>query len=110
MASNGKLHNIVVVGGGVAGTTCAEHLTAYAERNVEVIIITPKDTIKTAATKRKVTAGIKEFGIAEHSKSSYEKEHGNIMVQVGLVLEIDPSGMIFFMLNFHSLMSKLIVV
>jgi len=85
---------VVVIGGGIAGTTCAINILQHVENhnNVKVIIITPKDVVKTAKTRREITRTLKEIDMEEKTATLYQQENKNITMKLGLVKEIDLKG------------------
>ncbi|XP_066912440.1 pyridine nucleotide-disulfide oxidoreductase domain-containing protein 1-like [Clytia hemisphaerica] len=89
---------IVIIGGGIAGTSCAEHILQcqkyYDNNSSSVIIITPKDVIKTAITKKEISRTLTEIEVKEKKISKYDEEGTNLSVKVGTAVHINPEGKI----------------
>ena len=86
---------IVIIGGGIAGTSCAEHILQcqkYHNISTNVLIITPKDVIKTAITKKEISKTLTEIEVNEKKIAKYEEKETNVSVQVGTVVNINPEG------------------
>ena len=98
-SSMSKTRTVVIIGGGIAGTSCAEYILENDKVNeVKVIIITPKDVVKTAVTKKELTRTLKEIGILETEADKYEATDARLSVKVGFVIKIDTTGLYFCLL------------
>lgn len=88
-----SLH-IVIVGGGIAGTTCAEYISSLSF-DVKVTIIAATDIIKTAATTQKITRLLDEINVSEKKIDAFEHQFPNVSVKVGVVTDVHCDGEIF---------------
>ena len=91
------MKTVVVIGGGIAGSSCAEYILENEKNcNLHVIIVTPKDVIKTAVTKTELTKTLKEIEVLEKKVGEYHKADDRLSVKVGFVIKIDSKGITFF--------------
>ena len=92
---------IVVIGGGIAGTTCANNILQHVRNNVDikVIVVTPKDVVKTAKMRREITKTLTEIGIEEKTAALYQENNEKITIKLGFVKEIYYEGKSYF--TFH---------
>ena len=91
------MKTVVIIGGGIAGTSCAEYILENETNcDLNVIIVTPKDAIKTAVTKRKLTETLKEIDVLEKKVHDYEEGDKRLFVKVGFVNRVDVTGIICF--------------
>ncbi|XP_060101875.1 LOW QUALITY PROTEIN: pyridine nucleotide-disulfide oxidoreductase domain-containing protein 1 [Heteronotia binoei] len=68
-----------VVGGGIAGVTCAERL-ATEFPSEDILLITASPVIKTVTNFRQVSRALEEFEIEEQASSILERRYPNIKV------------------------------
>lgn len=74
--------HVVVIGGGVAGTTCASELSALTrEENGKVTLIDPQPVIKACAIVAKITRSAFDVNISENDASRWCQKHGITFVQ-----------------------------
>ncbi|KAM5170402.1 pyridine nucleotide-disulfide oxidoreductase domain-containing protein 1 isoform 2-T2 [Mantella aurantiaca] len=77
----------LVVGGGIAGVSCAEQLALqFAEDNVFLLIAAP--LIKTATNVRQVSRTLEEFDVEEQASSTLERQYPNVRVINSAVREL----------------------
>ena len=87
------MKTVVIIGGGIAGTSCAEYiLENEKDHDLHVIIVTPKDVIKTAFTKKELTKTLKEIDVVEKNVNDYEGGDKRLSVKVGFVTKVDMKG------------------
>lgn len=83
------MQRVVIIGGGIAGTSCAEYINAYSSSmDIEVLIIAASDVVKSAVTTKKITSIMKEMDVLESSLGSFEKQFHNVSVFTGSVTEV----------------------
>ena len=82
---------VVIIGGGIAGTTCAEYISALSPQT-KVVLIASTDVIKTAATTAKISRLLDELNVAEKRADAFQDEFPNVTVQVGVVTEVNTKG------------------
>ena len=85
---------VVIVGGGIAGTTCAEYISALS-LDTSIVLIASTDVIKTAATTAKISRLLEELNVRETRKEVFEDQFPNVLVKVGVVTEVNPNGDFF---------------
>nr|DBA30244.1 TPA: hypothetical protein GDO54_006252 [Pyxicephalus adspersus] len=69
----------LVVGGGIAGVTCAEQLAVQFSEN-DIYLLTAAPLIKAATNVRQVSRTLEEFSVEEQASSTLERQHPNIRV------------------------------
>ncbi|XP_053110004.1 pyridine nucleotide-disulfide oxidoreductase domain-containing protein 1 isoform X2 [Hemicordylus capensis] len=67
----------VVVGGGIAGVTCAEHLATEFPSD-DILLVTASPVIKAVMNYRQVSRTLEEFDVEEQASSVLEKRYPNI--------------------------------
>ncbi|OCT87974.1 pyridine nucleotide-disulfide oxidoreductase domain-containing protein 1 [Xenopus laevis] len=77
----------VVVGGGIAGVTCAEQLAAQFPSH-KVYLITASPLIKAVTNLRQVSRALEEFDVEEQGGSELERLYPNISVVQSPVTEL----------------------
>jgi NAD(P)H-nitrite reductase large subunit len=78
----------VVVGGGIAGVTCAETL-AFLEPQEKIILISNSSLIKTVTNLHSITRTLTDFNIEETESSNLSKKYLNMLVLHEILVEID---------------------
>ncbi|KAF7237612.1 Pyridine nucleotide-disulfide oxidoreductase domain-containing protein 1 [Varanus komodoensis] len=69
----------IVVGGGIAGVTCAERLAAEFPSD-HILLVTASPVIKAVVNFKQVSRTLEEFDIEEQASSVLEKRYPNIQV------------------------------
>ncbi|XP_077196275.1 pyridine nucleotide-disulfide oxidoreductase domain-containing protein 1 [Paroedura picta] len=69
----------VVVGGGIAGVTCAERLATEFPSD-DILLITASPVIKTVINFKQVSRALEEFDVEEQTSSVLERRYPNIKV------------------------------
>ncbi|XP_048358325.1 pyridine nucleotide-disulfide oxidoreductase domain-containing protein 1 isoform X2 [Sphaerodactylus townsendi] len=77
LAATGR--RFVVVGGGIAGVTCAERL-ATEFSSEDILLITASPVIKAVINFRQVSRTLEEFDVEEQASSVLERRYPNIRV------------------------------
>lgn len=78
----------VVIGGGIAGVSCAETILAYLPE-VQVIIVSASPVVKTVRNLQNVTEILCSFDVAETAVDEYLKENPRIQVVQEAVKYVD---------------------
>ena len=86
---------VVIVGGGIAGTTCAEYLSVLSP-DINVVLIASTDVIKTAATTAKISRLLEELDVKETDRQHFEDQFPNVTVKVGVVADVNANGITLF--------------
>jgi len=81
---------VVIIGGGIAGTSCAQHIATYSP-DIKVILIAATDVIKTAVTTQKITRLCQEVNVVETKGGLYEQRFNNVQVIVGFVSTVNAN-------------------
>ncbi|XP_066157412.1 pyridine nucleotide-disulfide oxidoreductase domain-containing protein 1 [Euwallacea fornicatus] len=77
----------VIVGGGIAGVSCAETL-AYLQPEKSIILLSESTLIKTVTNLHAITKTIVSFDIEETSGSSLSDKHKNVTVVHDTIIEV----------------------
>lgn len=77
----------LVVGGGIAGVTCAEQLALQCTED-NVFLLTAAPLIKAATNVKQVLRTLEEFDVEEKESSSLERQYPNIRVISSAVREL----------------------
>lgn len=78
----------VVVGGGIAGVTCASTL-GFLQPEENVILVSESALIKTASNVRAVTKTLVSFDVEEKTSNSLSELYPNVSVIHDLLVEVD---------------------
>lgn len=78
----------VIVGGGIAGVSCAETL-GFLEPEKSIILLSESSLIKTVTNLRAVTKTIIDFDVHETSSSSLTQKYNNVSVIHDAMMEVD---------------------
>ncbi|XP_018562937.1 pyridine nucleotide-disulfide oxidoreductase domain-containing protein 1 [Anoplophora glabripennis] len=78
----------VIVGGGIAGVTCAETL-AFFEPEKSIILLSESSLIKTVTNLHAITKILTNFDIKEISAQEFSTKHSNITVIHDTLIEIN---------------------
>ncbi|KAL4232913.1 Pyridine nucleotide-disulfide oxidoreductase domain-containing protein 1 [Mactra antiquata] len=81
-------YKYVVIGGGIAGVTCAETLSLL-EPDSKILLVTASKLIKAVSNYQKVSRTLEMFDVEEKDKSFIETECNNVTVIHKTVLEVD---------------------
>uniref|UniRef100_A0ABM5GDU5 Pyridine nucleotide-disulfide oxidoreductase domain-containing protein 1 n=1 Tax=Pogona vitticeps TaxID=103695 RepID=A0ABM5GDU5_9SAUR len=76
---SGVRSRFIVVGGGIAGVTCAERLAAEFPSD-DILLITASPVIKAVVNFRQVSRTLEEFDVEEQASTVLEKRYPNIKV------------------------------
>ena len=82
---------VVIIGGGIAGTTCAEYIAAYSSE-IKIILVAATDVIKTGITTKQLTKLCGEVNIAETSKEEFENQVDNLVIKIGVAVTVNADG------------------
>ncbi|XP_053575105.1 pyridine nucleotide-disulfide oxidoreductase domain-containing protein 1 [Bombina bombina] len=80
----------VVVGGGIAGVTCAEQLALQFPSD-RVLLITASPLIKAVTNLKQISRRLEEFEVEEQASSVLEKQYPNIKVVQSPVSELNST-------------------
>ncbi|XP_041351777.1 pyridine nucleotide-disulfide oxidoreductase domain-containing protein 1-like [Gigantopelta aegis] len=78
----------VIVGGGIAGVTCAETLSALCS-DVKIILLAASGLIKTVVNFQQVSRTLESFQVEERPKTSLEEHCPNVEVVEKIVLSLN---------------------
>ncbi|XP_056631285.1 pyridine nucleotide-disulfide oxidoreductase domain-containing protein 1 isoform X1 [Diorhabda sublineata] len=78
----------VIVGGGIAGVSCAETL-AFFEPDKSIILLSESSLIKTVINLHAITRTLTQFNIQEMESSEFSLKHPNITVIHDTLVEIN---------------------
>ncbi|XP_073174561.1 pyridine nucleotide-disulfide oxidoreductase domain-containing protein 1 isoform X4 [Lepidochelys kempii] len=84
----------VVVGGGIAGVTCAERL-ATEFPSEDIVLVTASPVIKAVTNFRQVSKTLEEFDVEEQPSTMLEKRYPNIKVIESGVKELKSQEHVF---------------
>ncbi|KAJ8945460.1 hypothetical protein NQ314_009212 [Rhamnusium bicolor] len=84
----------VIVGGGIAGVTCAETL-AFLEPEKSIVLLSESSLIKTVTNLHAITKTLTDFDIREMETEEFSAKHTNITIVHDVLMEInDEEGYI----------------
>ncbi|KAG7456196.1 hypothetical protein MATL_G00249190 [Megalops atlanticus] len=86
-ATTAKRSKFVVVGGGIAGVTCAEQLASQFPSD-EVVLLTAAPLIKAVTNFRQVSKTLEDFDVEEQPSSVLEEKYPNVKVIQSAVKEL----------------------
>ena len=78
----------VIIGGGIAGVSCAEQL-AYLVPEEQILLISATSMVKKVTNLNRIAQIINTFDVEETDKKDLENDHTNLKVIQGHVTEID---------------------
>ena len=81
----------VVVGGGIAGVSCAEQLSQMCSKEI-ITLITATDAVKATYNFKQFGRTLQEFDVEERSASSLFKHSPNVVVLQSQVVAFQPEG------------------
>lgn len=81
----------VVVGGGIAGVTCAETLSSLCPED-EILLITASPLIKAITNYKKITKTLEEFDVEERPNISLQSKCENVKVVQKSVSSLDAKS------------------
>lgn len=81
----------VIVGGGIAGVSCAETL-AFLEPDHRIILISESSLIKTVTNLHAITRTLTNFDVQEKDAHSLSQVHANISVVHDKIVEVDDAN------------------
>lgn len=93
-----KKSTFVIIGGGIAGVTCAEHLNLLCPDET-VTLITAADLVKSVVNLNQYGRHIEEFDVEEKPIDSFSSGLSNLTVVKGKVKDFDPEGEVYFTLK-----------
>ncbi|CAH0557780.1 unnamed protein product [Brassicogethes aeneus] len=82
----------VVIGGGIAGVTCAESL-AFLEPEESIILISESSLIKTVCNLYNITKTLANFDVVEQDSQSLTEKFRNVKVIHDTLLHIDDTNL-----------------
>ncbi|XP_029463390.1 pyridine nucleotide-disulfide oxidoreductase domain-containing protein 1 [Rhinatrema bivittatum] len=82
------LRPLVVVGGGIAGVTCAEQLALHFPSR-RVLLLTACPLIKAVTNFKQLSKAMEEFDVEEQASSVLESRHANIQVIQSAVRQLE---------------------
>ncbi|ELU09647.1 hypothetical protein CAPTEDRAFT_157263 [Capitella teleta] len=80
----------VVIGGGIAGVTCAETLS-HLNPDEKILLLTASPLIKAVTNFRKVTKTLEEFDVEERSMFDLHAQCPNVIVAHDRVMKLDSA-------------------
>ncbi|XP_071485399.1 pyridine nucleotide-disulfide oxidoreductase domain-containing protein 1-like [Diadema antillarum] len=89
MASVDSEHDIVIIGGGIAGVSCVEQL-AYSCPERKVKLFTASPVVKAVTNYKKMSRALEEFDVEEKSSQWLEQTHPNVEVIHAKVTDLHP--------------------
>jgi len=81
----------VIIGGGISGVSCAEHLSLLCPKET-IVLITATDVVKATCNLKKFGKTLEEFDVEERSASLVFKDSRNVVIVKSLVTAFDPEG------------------
>lgn len=93
MAANTEINKFdcIVVGGGIAGVTCAEYLS-HLNNDKSFCLISSTSLVKSVSIVRKIGRTLEEIKVSEKQLDSVANACGNVAVVRATVVGFDPAG------------------
>ena len=86
----------LIVGGGIAGVSCAEllhqestHLDAHDLEAVSIVLVTASPLIKAVTNIDHLTRHLASFDVSEEAAGDFQRRHDNVTVIEDTVAEVD---------------------
>ena len=84
-------YTFVIIGGGISGVSCAEHLSVLCPKET-IVLITATDVVKATCNLKKFGKTLEEFDVEERSASSVFKHSRNVVIVKSFVTAFNPEG------------------
>ena len=81
----------VIIGGGISGVSCAEHLSVLCPKET-IVLITATDVVKATCNIKKFGKTLEEFDVEERSASLVFQQSPNVVIVQSLVTAFNPEG------------------
>ena len=81
----------IVIGGGIAGVSCAEQLSQMCSKET-ITLITASDVVKATCNFKQFGKTLEEFDVEEQSPTSLFKQSPNVVVVQSRVVAFHPQG------------------
>ena len=91
MSGNDVTCTFVIIGGGIAGVSCAEHLSLWCPKET-IVLITATDVVKATCNLKKFGKTLEEFDVEERSPSLVFKHSRNVVIVKSVVTVFNPEG------------------
>ncbi|XP_074643030.1 pyridine nucleotide-disulfide oxidoreductase domain-containing protein 1-like [Tubulanus polymorphus] len=83
--------DLIVVGGGIAGVTCAQSLS-FLQTESRILLISASPLIKAVINYKQLTKVLEEFDVEEKPSSYLESNYPNVKVIHAVVTDLDSVG------------------
>lgn len=83
-------HTFVVIGGGIAGVSCAESISFWNEK-ADVLLITASPIVKTATSAVQLTKTLIQLEVAEVDAKTISEKNPGVKILTDLVVDLDAS-------------------
>ncbi|XP_039625629.1 pyridine nucleotide-disulfide oxidoreductase domain-containing protein 1 [Polypterus senegalus] len=90
MEEREQRYEFIIVGGGIAGVTCAQQLASQFPSDV-VLLLSASPLIKAVTNFKQVSKTLEEFDIEEQSASALRESYPNILVIESTVTELNTA-------------------
>lgn len=81
-------HTFVVIGGGIAGVSCAESIPFWY-KNADVLLITASPIVKTTTSAVQLTKTLVQFEVAEVDATTISEKNPGVKILTDVVVELD---------------------
>lgn len=81
----------LIIGGGISGVSCAEHLSVLCPKET-VVLITATNVVKAICNLKKFGKTLEEFDVEERPASLVFKQSRNVVIVKSLVTAFNPEG------------------
>lgn len=88
---SGLTCSFVVIGGGISGVSCAEHLSVLCPKET-IVLITASDVVKATCNLKKFGKTLEEFDVEERSASLVFQRSPNVVIVQSPVTAFNPEG------------------
>lgn len=94
--SRGK---VVIIGGGIAGVSCAQEIVRQGDGELEVVLISNTEALKEVKSLLKVTEHLEELSVFERTSSAFAFDNPGLTLIVGHVVQIDTAQKLIHLQN-----------
>lgn len=79
----------VIVGGGIAGISCAEQISLQSPKDEKIVLVTATSMVKSVTNLSQISQLLSTFQVEEQEGQELEKHHENLKVIQDFVMEIN---------------------
>ncbi|RNA02983.1 pyridine nucleotide-disulfide oxidoreductase domain-containing 1, partial [Brachionus plicatilis] len=85
-------YDYVIIGGGIAGTSCAQRLCSIADSNCRILILSASSLVKSITNLKPVTKFLHSFDVEEKSCGDFSESFKNLTILTKIVSDLDAKN------------------